>query len=157
MTDIVYWDLCSQPSTMQHIWHLPDNTRSAIGALLFSQVPNEHMWQMCKSLEMPWGMLCSLPHHPAWPVLQWVCFVLERTILGRLHRPPHPSQLLSGKSLALLSDLVCRWFLDDKSINVINWPSHFTDLNLIKNLWAIIHISEHSKPPSSTTACPGAH
>ncbi len=55
----------------------------------WEQVHSEHMWQTWKSLEMSWGRLCCLQHHPAWPVWRWVNDGTGRNILGESHRPLH--------------------------------------------------------------------
>ncbi len=48
-----------------------------------------------------------------------------------------------------------RQFLDDESIDALNWPSCSSDLNPNEQFWDIMY--QHSKLAISTTDCPGAY
>lgn len=108
------------------------------------------MWQMWKSVETLWRMLCCLQHHPAWLVWQWVSDGLRR------HRLPYVSRrypdCCRGQTLCfVLGPGFLLW--PTKASMPLTGPHVPRTWIQLQPLGYYIYIGVH---PNITTDCPGA-
>ena len=148
--DVLSWDLCSQASTVQLDWHLPENTTIgwfAIGAPFTSQMRAGLQLAQetdVKSMETVANVMLPATSSSMTVFWRWVSYGLGRHILGGSHKPPCASQRYRdeilrpivrpyagavGLGFPLLQDnarphvaRVCRKFLNDKGIDAMTGP-----------------------------------
>ena len=94
--DVLSWDPCSQPSTVQLDWHLPENTRIGrftIGAPFSSQLRAGSQFPACDRCERVWRCrgecyaACNIIQHDGGSVMVW-----GGISLAARQKPPRASQ-----------------------------------------------------------------